>query len=449
VAGSNDTCIERWLTPPQPRFRPPTQHTHTATAISPQRKRRDVFLTAGSLGDPKNPNAMYDPPPLPGRSRGDLFPTEIITISDDNPEAVQQAHCQNFPELEAGLLNNRPTDILHVPNNVSCELVQHSNADAIRRICGAFKQYDKVGIDVEWNTSSITGDGSTSKPMCIQLSAMPCDLNGAGTSVSQRTQTAFDACADLTAMYALAETLGITDAGAPFDFPTQGGSKVNLVSSKALKDFQSIPKPLLALCCPTIAVVVQLSKAANGHPGAGPVEVVSMLDKHLIELLTSGTILFVGCNQKGDFTRLIQVYSGLGDGSDRRMLDVGSNQFHGKKDRQSLKSVASDMAKLNIYKPSGLRDYDWSRPKIMQIWLEYAIMDAVVPLLLIFFKEFVTQHMAAPDLVATLWLTLLAQTRYTPETWVYNRCKKDWNHVYRKWCEYIDNKLGARFSTRF
>lgn len=365
---------------------------------------------------------------------GDDFPQEIVAIYDDDPESVETTHAEHFKELVPGLMKNRPPGIQHLPDLALVEQIPISNTAAVDRACGILQEHAMLDFDAEWNTADVTGTGTSSSVLLVQVSALPSTLRHAGANVNPRTKTKWDNCKTRAEMLDLATTLGFArqdpnryndmEKGDEFDFykehtiPHQSATYYTDLVAK-------VPKAMLAMTQPAIVFLFRFDKKSNGASAGGPSEVVDVIPDSFAALFASDDIIFGGVNLGGDFTRLEKKYPNF---KRKVLLDLGKATFHGgDSNAMSLKALALDICDIRVYKPPSLRLWDWSG-HLAAMWIHYAALDALLCGYIVLFQQMGKEY--GVERVKEMFGAVIEAT-WIEKLVAYNRCKKDYNHVYR------------------
>ena len=121
------------------------------------------------------------------------------------------------------------------------------------------------------------------------------------------------------------------------------------------------------------------------------------------------------------------------------------------KDRKrSLGAVAKALLGIELYKVKGGPSNDWSVETLLKMWVDYAVADVILPLLLFYHEQGRRgrdQRGSMTAARALIWESITEATSLAP--WLdgkkpHNRHKRDWAHVYRSVLDLINKDHPAR-----
>jgi hypothetical protein len=324
------------------------------------------------------------------------------------------------------------------------------DAGVVEALCKYVRSNHFLGVDMEWNCSEVTGTGTESGVMTVQICYLDAYSTEVGTNVEETKVNAARAknCTTNAEVYQLVEDLhDAWDHDSEIELVSTLTPELAMALAMMLRKRQRTP-PDGDLTEDGVfggVIVFRLADSAS----SSPTKVMPELPEPFVALMNDPSITWVGANIKGDFARLAK-YEGIDGHGSRKYLNLCSpGLLHTGRKEVKLGAIAKmEPLKTDVYKSIGHGDVDWSIDKLVNHWVTYAASDAVLVLLAHFGLEGETPDLAVdiggaattqpagiskgasdPDVRKLIFDDLLEATSDEPP--LGNRSKKDWNHQYR------------------
>jgi hypothetical protein len=182
---------------------------------------------------------------------------------------------------------------------------------------------------------------------------------------------------------------------------------------------------------------------------------VDALPQPLLELLNNTGVTWIGVNHKADFTNINKKWPGVDRPPNERMVPLNLGTAFPPADEcntASLKQLCEILCQWDIWKPDSLKDFDWSQGSLPSQWIEYAQMDAWLPLM-IYYNRQGALGVDACGVVETardlVFPVVTAPRAKGDEPAFGNRGKEDWSHTHRAFVGYVNKEHPMRSTFAF
>jgi hypothetical protein len=273
------------------------EYKTNANAYRQLAKRRDAHVEAN-----------YVPPHTCGAGDGenDVYPSEVTACASDNPEAEDSYLATYFPEVNEGLQHYLLRGYFQTPGSffketVTVDTIVPASPECLELTAAAtaLRRHTHLSIDMEWNTSKITGTGTESPVMTCQITSLAAHGREVGTNAGkvQQYRAASGSC-DI-------EGIRQVVANATTDAAANGDAVASYLTPDLEMARRSMPaqagEPATRLTSPGHSFMFRLADTSASLSSSS---VVPTLPAALVDLLNDPEITWIGSNLKGDRTRL-------------------------------------------------------------------------------------------------------------------------------------------------